>query len=43
MHKYFKRIIGIGSGNYIYSQKSKGFSDEDIRPITKSDYSITSE
>ena len=42
IHKYFKRIIGIGSGNYIYLWKSKGFSDEDIRPITKSDYSINS-
>ena len=28
IYKYFKRITGVGSGNYIYFWKSKGLSDE---------------
>ena len=24
MHRYFRRIVGAGSGNYIYYWKSKG-------------------
>ena len=28
IYKYFKRINGVGSGNYIYFWKSKGLSDE---------------
>ena len=28
MYRYFKRIAGVGSGNYIYVWKSKGLSDE---------------
>ena len=30
MHRYFKRIAGVGSGDYIYYQKFRGFSDENI-------------
>ena len=28
IYRYFRRIIGVGSGNYIYSWKSKGSSAE---------------
>ena len=41
MYRYFKRIAGVGSGNYIYFPKSKGLSDERINPITASNYSAT--
>ena len=30
MYKFFKRIEGVGSGNYIYFWKSKGLSDEKL-------------
>ena len=30
MYRYFKRIVGVGSGHYIYFWKSKGLSDEKI-------------
>ena len=30
MYKYFKRIAGVGSGNYIYFWKSKGFFEEKL-------------
>ena len=40
---YFKRIIGVGSVEYIYFWKSKGLSDEHINSITASNYSITPE
>ena len=30
MYRYFKRIAGVGSGDYIYYWKSKGLSDENI-------------
>ena len=43
MYRYFKRIAGVGSGNYIYFWKSKGLSDERINSITASYYSITPE
>ena len=43
MYRYFKRIAGVGSGNYIYFCKSKGLPDENINSITTSDYSITPE
>ena len=42
MYRYFKRIAGVGSGNYIYFWKSKGLFDERINSITASNYSITS-
>ena len=34
MYKYFKRVEGVDSGNYIYFCKSKGLSDETINSIT---------
>ena len=43
MYRYFKKIAGVGSGNYIYIWKSKGLSDERINSITASNYSITPE
>ena len=30
MYRYFKRIAGVGSGDYIYYWKSRGLSDENI-------------
>ena len=36
MYRYFRRIVGVGSGNYIYYWKSKGLSDERINFITAS-------
>ena len=30
MYRYFKRVSGVGSGNYIYFWKSKGSSDENV-------------
>ena len=43
MYRYFKRVAGTDSGNYIYFWKSKGLSDERINSITTSNYSITPE
>ena len=43
MYRYFKRIAGVGSGDYIYIWKSKGLSDKRIDSITASNYSITPE
>ena len=41
--RYFKRIIGVGHGEYIYFWKSRGFSDERINSIATSNYIITPE
>ena len=41
MHKYFKRVPGVGSGNYIYFWKSKNLSDERINSNTASHHIIT--
>ena len=41
MYKYFKRIEGVGSGNYIYFWKSKGLPNEKLNSITASNYKIT--
>ena len=41
MYRYFKRITGVGNGNYIYYWESKGLSDERIVFIKTSDYGIT--
>ena len=41
MYRYFRRIAGVGSGNYIYYWKSKGLSDERINSITASSYKVT--
>ena len=43
MYRYFKRIAGVSSGNYIYFWKSKGLSDERLDSITASNYKITPE
>ena len=43
MQRYFERVAGVGSGNYIYFGKSKCLSDERINSITASNYSITPE
>ena len=43
MYRYFKRIAGVGSGNYIYFWKAKGLSDEELDSVTASDYKITPE
>ena len=40
MYKYFKRVLGVGTGNYIYFWKSKGLSDEHITAPTTSDYRL---
>ena len=39
IHRYFRRVIGVGSGYYIYFWKSIGLSDS----ITASNYKITPE
>ena len=41
MYRYFKKIAGVDSGNYIYFWKSKGLSDERINSATTSHCSIT--
>ena len=41
VYRYFKRIPGVGSCNYIYFWKSKRLSDERVNSITVSNYSIT--
>ena len=43
MYKYFKRIAGVGSGNYIYFWKSKGLFDGKLDFIIASNYKITPE
>ena len=43
MYRYFKRIAGAGSGNYIYFWKSKGLPDERLNSNTTSNYGITPE
>ena len=40
MYRYFKRIVDIGNGNYIYYWKSKGLSGERINSITASSYKV---
>ena len=43
MCRYFKRVAGVGSCNYMYFWKSKGLFDERINSNTASNYSITPE
>ena len=40
MDQYFRRVNGVGTGNYIYFWKSKGLSDENITAPNTSDYSL---
>ena len=41
MYRYFKRVSGVGSGNYIYFWNSKGSSDKNITAPHTSDYNGT--
>ena len=41
IYRNFKRIAGVGSGNYIYFWKSKDLSDERLDFITASNHKIT--
>ena len=43
MYRYFKRIAGVGGGNYIYFWKSKGLSHERLDSINASNHKITPE
>ena len=43
MYQYFKRVSCVGSGNHIYSWKSKGLSYENIKAPTTSDYKLNPE
>ena len=43
IYRYFNRVTGAGSGNYIYSWKSKGFFDENILAPTTNDYKLNPE
>ena len=43
MYRYFRRIIGVASGNYIYFWKSIGLFDERLNSNTASNYKITPE
>ena len=40
MYRYFKRVVGVGTGNYIYFWKPKGLPDENIAAPATSDYSL---
>ena len=40
MYRYFKRIAGVGNGNYIYFWKFKRLSHENITAPTRSDYRL---
>ena len=40
MYRYFKRVAGVGTGNYIYFWKPKGLPDENITAPTTSDYQL---
>ena len=41
MYRYFKRISGVGNGNYIYYWKYKGLSDERINSMKTSNHGTT--
>ena len=41
MYRYFKRIAGIGIGDYIHYWQSQGLSDKTINSIKTSDHRIT--
>ena len=40
MYRYFKRVTGADTGNYICFWKSKGLSNENITAPTESDYNL---
>ena len=41
LHRFFKRMAGVGNGNCIYYWKSKGLSDERINSIKMPNRSLT--
>ena len=43
IYRYYRRIVGVGRGNYIYFWKSIGLSDERLNSNTASNYKITPE
>ena len=43
LYRHFRKIIAVGSGNYIYFWKSIGLSDERLDSITACNYKITPE
>ena len=43
IYRYFRKIIGVGSGNYIYFWKSMGLSNKRLNSNTASNYTITPE
>ena len=43
MYRHFKRVAGVGGGNYIYFWKSNGLSDKKLDSITASNHKITPE
>ena len=43
MYRYFKRVSGVGSGNYIYFWNFKGSSDKNITAHNTSDYKVNPE
>ena len=43
MYRHFKRVAGVGSGNYIYFWKSNGLSDKKLDSITACNHKITPE
>ena len=43
MYRYFKRIVGASSGNYIDFWKSKGLPDKRLDSITATNHKITPE
>ena len=40
MYWYFKRAVGVDTGNFFFFWKSKGLSGENITAPTTSDYSF---
>ena len=40
MYRYFTRVIGVRTGNYIYFWKPKGLPDENITAPTTSHYQL---
>ena len=43
IYRYFRKIMGVCSGSYIYFWKSMGLSDERLNSNTASNYTITPE
>ena len=41
MHRHIKRVVGFGSGNYVYYWKSKRLPNEKGTAPTTADYSLS--